>query len=71
MLVQSLGFDGDASSLCSLNRWRNVLDPDIDLGEWRPEEDSKLLASVSEVGPCWSKIAGEMIPHRTDNMCMR
>lgn len=61
---------GRTQSQCN-ERWRNVLDPDIDLGEWRPEEDSKLLASVSEVGPCWSKIAGEMIPHRTDNMCMR
>ncbi|KAG8057365.1 hypothetical protein GUJ93_ZPchr0002g26426 [Zizania palustris] len=52
-------------------RWRNVLDPDIDLGEWRPEEDSKLLASVDEVGPQWCKIAGMKIPNRTDNMCLR
>lgn len=61
---------GRTQSQCS-ERWRNVLDPDIDHGEWRPEEDSKLLASVHEVGPCWSKIAGAMIPHRTDNMCLR
>ncbi|KAI4984603.1 hypothetical protein ZWY2020_017233 [Hordeum vulgare] len=41
-----------------------------DHGEWRPEEDSKLLASVHEVGP-WAKIVGAMIPHRTDNNCLR
>jgi len=51
-------------------RWRNILDPNIDLGKWRPEEDSKLLAAVSEFGPCWSKIA-LMIPGRNDNMCSR
>ncbi|CAM0905289.1 unnamed protein product [Alopecurus aequalis] len=61
---------GRTQSQCS-ERWRNVLDPDIDHGEWQPEEDSKLLASVHEIGACWSKIAGAMIPHRTDNMCMR
>ncbi|XP_047068654.1 uncharacterized protein LOC124676658 isoform X1 [Lolium rigidum] len=61
---------GRTQSQCS-ERWRNVLDPDIDHGEWRPEEDSKLLASVHEIGACWAKIAGAMIPHRTDNMCMR
>ncbi|KAL6880255.1 hypothetical protein ACP4OV_011820 [Aristida adscensionis] len=61
---------GRTQSQCS-ERWHNVLDPDIDLGEWRPEEDSRLLASVSDVGPCWSKIAGVIIPHRTDNMCLR
>jgi hypothetical protein len=70
MSVQSLWFDGD-SIFFSLSRWRNVLDPDIDHGEWRPEEDSKLLSCVHEIGACWSKIAGAMIPHRTDNMCMR
>ncbi|PUZ68375.1 hypothetical protein GQ55_2G022200 [Panicum hallii var. hallii] len=51
-------------------RWCNILDPNIDLGKWRPEEDSKLLAAVSEFGPCWSKIA-MMIPGRNDNMCSR
>ncbi|XP_014752712.1 uncharacterized protein LOC100828457 isoform X3 [Brachypodium distachyon] len=61
---------GRTQSQCS-ERWRNVLDPDIDHGEWRPEEDSKLLASVHQVGACWSKIAGDMIPRRTDNMCLR
>ncbi|CAL5076929.1 unnamed protein product [Urochloa decumbens] len=52
-------------------RWRNILDPNIDLGKWRPEEDSKLLAAVSEFGPCWSKIAMNIIPGRNDNMCSR
>ncbi|KAM3354951.1 hypothetical protein ACQJBY_025605 [Aegilops geniculata] len=61
---------GRTQSQCS-ERWCNVLDPDIDHGEWCPEEDSKLLASVHEVGACWSKIAGAMIPHRTDSMCLR
>ncbi|CAL5078244.1 unnamed protein product [Urochloa decumbens] len=52
-------------------RWRNILDPNIDLGKWRPEEDSKLLAAASEFGPCWSKIAMNIIPGRNDNMCSR
>ncbi|KAF8732313.1 hypothetical protein HU200_016297 [Digitaria exilis] len=51
-------------------RWKNILDPNIDLGEWRPEEDLKLLASVSEFGKCWSKIAS-IIPGRNDSMCFR
>uniref|UniRef100_A0A0E0GJZ0 Myb-like domain-containing protein n=1 Tax=Oryza nivara TaxID=4536 RepID=A0A0E0GJZ0_ORYNI len=42
-----------------------------DLWEWRPEEDSKVLVSVDEFGPCWSKIAGMKIPHCTHNMCLR
>uniref|UniRef100_K3ZQN9 Uncharacterized protein n=1 Tax=Setaria italica TaxID=4555 RepID=K3ZQN9_SETIT len=52
-------------------RWCNILDPSIDLGKWRPEEDTKLLAAVSEFGPCWSKIAMNIIPGRNDNMCSR
>ncbi|KAE8819363.1 Myb-like protein L [Hordeum vulgare] len=35
-------------SQCS-ERWCNVLDSDIDYGEWCPQEDSKLLASVHEI----------------------
>ncbi|KAJ1287694.1 hypothetical protein BS78_02G030500 [Paspalum vaginatum] len=52
-------------------RWRNILDPDLHLGDWRPEEDSILLASVSEFGLCWSKIANVLIPGRNDSMCYR
>uniref|UniRef100_A0A0E0LGQ2 Myb-like domain-containing protein n=1 Tax=Oryza punctata TaxID=4537 RepID=A0A0E0LGQ2_ORYPU len=49
---------------------RSQCNEDIDLWECRPEEDSKLLVSVNEFGPCWSKIAGVKIPHCTDNMCL-
>lgn len=63
--------DCNASSLCFYNRWRNILDPNLYLGDWRPEEDSMLLASVSEFGPCWSKIAEKIIPGRNDSMCSR
>ncbi|CAN6170858.1 unnamed protein product [Urochloa humidicola] len=61
---------GRTQSQCH-ERWRNILDPNIDLGKWQPEEDSKLLAAVSEFGPCWSKIAMNIIPGRNDNMCSR
>ncbi|XP_062189465.1 uncharacterized protein LOC133892604 isoform X2 [Phragmites australis] len=61
---------GRTQTQCS-ERWCNVLDPDINIEEWRPEENSKLLASVSEFGPCWAKIARVIIPHRTDSMCYR
>ncbi|XP_066398546.1 uncharacterized protein [Miscanthus floridulus] len=52
-------------------RWCNILDPDLYLDDWRPEEDSMLLASVSEFGPCWSKIAKTIIPGHNDSMCYR
>lgn len=52
-------------------RWSNILDPDLHLGKWTPEEDSMLLASVSEFGLCWSKIANVLIPGRNDSMCYR
>ncbi|GJN24476.1 hypothetical protein PR202_gb12218 [Eleusine coracana subsp. coracana] len=61
---------GRMQSQCR-ERWCDVLDPDLDHREWQPEEDSKLLAAVDELGPVWSKIAGKIIPRRSDNMCMR
>ncbi|KAK3124416.1 hypothetical protein QOZ80_7BG0586270 [Eleusine coracana subsp. coracana] len=60
---------GRMQSQCR-ERWCDVLDPDLDHREWQPEEDSKLLAAVDELGPVWSKIAGKIIPRRSDNMCM-
>ncbi|GJN10312.1 hypothetical protein PR202_ga28396 [Eleusine coracana subsp. coracana] len=61
---------GRMQSQCR-ERWCDVLDPDLDHREWQPEEDSKLLAAVDELGPVWSKIARKIIPRRSDNMCMR
>ncbi|ONM51272.1 myb domain protein 4r1 [Zea mays] len=52
-------------------RWCNILDPDLYLDDWRPDEDSTLLAAVSEFGPCWSKISKTIIPGRNDSMCYR
>ncbi|KAK3126344.1 hypothetical protein QOZ80_7AG0555170 [Eleusine coracana subsp. coracana] len=60
---------GRMQSQCR-ERWCDVLDPDLDHREWQPEEDSKLLAAVDELGPVWSKIARKIIPRRSDNMCM-
>ncbi|TVU41062.1 hypothetical protein EJB05_14553, partial [Eragrostis curvula] len=59
---------GRTQSQCR-ERWKDVLDPSLDHGEWRPEEDSKLLDAVSKLGTKWSKVA-KLIPNRSDNMCL-
>ncbi|KAK9116161.1 hypothetical protein Sjap_015108 [Stephania japonica] len=51
-------------------RWLNVLDPSLNLGEWTGEEDAKLKEAITKYGHCWSKIAA-CVPPRTDNQCRR
>ncbi|XP_047315933.1 uncharacterized protein LOC124919671 isoform X2 [Impatiens glandulifera] len=51
-------------------RWFNSLDPSLNKGKWNEEEDSRLLAAMSEHGHCWSKVAASM-PGRTDSLCRR
>ncbi|XP_043696317.1 uncharacterized protein LOC122646781 isoform X1 [Telopea speciosissima] len=51
-------------------RWVNVLDPSLNLGEWTEEEDNKLEAAIKEHGYCWSKVAAA-VPPRTDSQCRR
>ncbi|KAK9118572.1 hypothetical protein Scep_016665 [Stephania cephalantha] len=51
-------------------RWLNVLDPALNLGEWTEEEDAKLKEAITKYGYCWSKIAA-CVPPRTDNQCRR
>ncbi|KAE9407336.1 hypothetical protein BT96DRAFT_874658 [Gymnopus androsaceus JB14] len=38
-------------------RWREILDPSINRGNWLPEEDEQLINGVNKYGSSWSKIA--------------
>ncbi|KAJ2827682.1 hypothetical protein GGI24_002587 [Coemansia furcata] len=50
------GIVGRTDDQCA-KRWRESLDPEIDRGKWRPEEDRLLLAKYNEYGTQWQKIA--------------
>ncbi|KAJ2078941.1 hypothetical protein H4R24_004128 [Coemansia sp. RSA 988] len=50
------GITGRTDDQCA-KRWRESLDPEIDRGKWRPEEDRLLLEKYSELGTQWQKIA--------------
>lgn len=39
------------------DRWLFYLNPDINNGEWKAEEDELLQKKYEELGPCWKKIA--------------
>ncbi|KAJ2747508.1 hypothetical protein GGI20_000497 [Coemansia sp. BCRC 34301] len=50
------GITGRTDDQCA-KRWRESLDPEIDRGKWRPEEDRLLLEKYGEFGTQWQKIA--------------
>ncbi|KAJ2890127.1 hypothetical protein IWW38_004303, partial [Coemansia aciculifera] len=50
------GITGRTDDQCA-KRWRESLDPEIDRGKWRPEEDRLLLDKYGEFGTQWQKIA--------------
>ncbi|KAI7827734.1 hypothetical protein BX661DRAFT_170969 [Kickxella alabastrina] len=49
------GIPGRTDDQCA-KRWRESLDPEIDRGKWRPEEDLLLLAKFEEFGTQWQKM---------------
>ncbi|KAJ2695366.1 hypothetical protein GGH99_000156, partial [Coemansia sp. RSA 1285] len=50
------GIPGRTDDQCA-KRWRESLDPEIERGKWKPEEDRLLLDKFSEFGTQWQKIA--------------
>lgn len=50
------GIVGRTDDQCA-KRWRESLDPEIDRGKWRAEEDLLLLGKYKEFGTQWQKIA--------------
>jgi myb proto-oncogene protein len=50
-------------------RWEKSLDPDVNKGEWIPEEDAKLTEAVAELGhKSWPAVAA-LVPGRTTRQC--
>jgi hypothetical protein len=47
-------------------RWHNQLDPDLNRGQWQPEEDDIIEQMHNAWGNKWSRIA-QLLPGRTDN----
>ncbi|KAI9506462.1 Homeodomain-like protein, partial [Coemansia spiralis] len=50
------GIQGRTDDQCA-KRWRESLDPEIERGKWKPEEDRLLLEKFGEFGTQWQKIA--------------
>jgi len=51
-------------------RWVNILDPQLNKGNWTKDEDTMLLEAVKAHGHKWSVIS-QLLPQRTDNQCWR
>lgn len=47
-------------------RWNNHVNPEVNRGPWTPDQDSKLLSLILEIGKKWSQIAKEF-GNRTEN----
>ncbi|KAG0150038.1 hypothetical protein CROQUDRAFT_130986 [Cronartium quercuum f. sp. fusiforme G11] len=52
-------------------RWCNILDPRIVVGNWTPEEDERIVSLRNVEGKTWSEISKSFNGRRTDNHCMR
>lgn len=52
-------------------RWCNILDPKIVVGNWSREEDETILRMRDLEGKTWSEISKRFDGRRTDNHCMR
>ncbi|EGG04208.1 uncharacterized protein MELLADRAFT_72431 [Melampsora larici-populina 98AG31] len=52
-------------------RWCNILDPRIVVGNWTSEEDEKILRLRNQESKTWSEISKSFNGRRTDNHCMR
>ncbi|KAL1523885.1 hypothetical protein AB1Y20_018804 [Prymnesium parvum] len=48
-------------------RWRNHLRPELNKGEWTPEEDVEIWDRVQQLGTKWAQISEQFMPCRTDN----
>ncbi|KAH0789474.1 Myb-like DNA-binding domain containing protein [Histomonas meleagridis] len=59
---------GRTKSQCS-QRWRRVLDPKINKGNWTKEEEEKLIEAVKSFGnKAWTRISSEL-GNRSDVQC--
>ncbi|KAI8452045.1 Homeodomain-like protein [Phakopsora pachyrhizi] len=52
-------------------RWCNILDPRIVVGNWTAQEDERILSMRDRDGKTWSEISKTFNGKRTDNHCMR
>ncbi|KAI3955156.1 hypothetical protein MKX01_034185 [Papaver californicum] len=52
-----------------LNRWKKVLNPDVNKGSWTQEEDSKLIELVSKSGHIKWSVVEKSMPGRIGKQC--
>ncbi|KAH7931295.1 hypothetical protein BV22DRAFT_1190583 [Leucogyrophana mollusca] len=58
----------DATPQQCANRWQRTLDPNIQRGNWSPEEDARLRLAVDAFGSSWVNVAS-VIAGRTNDQC--
>ncbi|RZC59865.1 hypothetical protein C5167_007165 [Papaver somniferum] len=59
----------DKTAVQCLNRWKKVLNPNVNKGTWTPEEDRKLIELVSEYGPIKWSVVEKSMPGRMGKQC--